>query len=92
MARRELVFRVFVSSTFDDLIAERNVLQERVFPKLHAYCQQNGGQFQAVDLRWGVSEEAVREYLTKHIVFELGPRDYEGMELFLKLVAQAFSL
>ena len=25
----------------------------------------------------------VREYLTRHIVHELGPREYEGMELFL---------
>jgi chorismate dehydratase len=27
--------------------------------------------------------ELVREYLTRHIVHELTPRDYEGMELFL---------
>lgn len=27
--------------------------------------------------------ELVREYLTRHIVHELAPRDYEGMELFL---------
>jgi chorismate dehydratase len=27
--------------------------------------------------------ELVREYLTRHIVHELSPRDYEGMELFL---------
>lgn len=27
--------------------------------------------------------ELVREYLTRHIVHELGPREYEGMELFL---------
>jgi hypothetical protein len=27
-------FRVFVSSTFSDLKAERNALQERVFPEL----------------------------------------------------------
>lgn len=26
----------------------------------------------------------VREYLTRHIVYELGPRDYQGMELFLR--------
>ena len=26
----------------------------------------------------------VREYLTSHIVHELGPRDYQGMELFLQ--------
>jgi len=30
-----------------------------------------------------VSEELAREYLTRHIVFELGERDYEGMRLYL---------
>ncbi len=33
----------------------------------------------------GVSEELARAYLTKHIVFELGPRDYEGMRRYLDL-------
>jgi predicted solute-binding protein len=32
----------------------------------------------------GFSEELVRQYLTRHIVFELGPRDIQGMELYLK--------
>jgi len=35
-------------------------------------------------VRRGFSPEVVREYLTRHIVHELGPRDYEGMELFLR--------
>jgi len=30
----------------------------------------------------------VREYLTRHIVHELGERDYEGMELFLRYARQ----
>jgi chorismate dehydratase len=30
------------------------------------------------------SAELVREYLSRHIVHELSPRDYEGMELFLR--------
>lgn len=51
-------FRIFVSSTFTDLKAERNALQEQVFPKLRALCQAHGCRFQAIDLRWGVSEEA----------------------------------
>jgi chorismate dehydratase len=34
--------------------------------------------------RLGFSPEFVREYLTRHIVHELGPRDYEGMDLFLR--------
>ena len=29
------------------------------------------------------SRDLVRQYLTRHIVHELGPRDYEGMERFL---------
>jgi len=31
----------------------------------------------------GFAPELVREYLTRHIVHELGPRDYAGMDLFL---------
>ena len=30
------------------------------------------------------SEDLVREYLTRHIVFELGERDYEGMRLYIQ--------
>jgi len=32
----------------------------------------------------GFPPEMVREYLTRHIVHELGPRDYQGMDLFLR--------
>ncbi len=52
------VFRVFVSSTFTDMIAERNALQMKVFEVLRAYCAEKGYRFQAMDLRWGISDEA----------------------------------
>ena len=58
MAGASKTFRVFVSSTFSDMKAERNALQERVFPKLRELCSQRGCRFQAIDLRWGVSQEA----------------------------------
>ena len=51
-------FRVFVSSTFEDLTKERNALQQYVFPRLAEYCATRKARFQAIDLRWGVSEEA----------------------------------
>ena len=70
MQRRDLVFRVFVSSTFGDLVAERNALQARVFPKLRDYCLQCGARFQAIDLRWGVSEEAALDQQTMKICFQ----------------------
>ena len=58
MPQTSRTFRIFVSSTFSDLVAERNALQERVFPRLRELCQQHGARFQAIDLRWGVSNEA----------------------------------
>lgn len=51
-------FRIFVSSTFSDLKAERNALQEQVFPRLRDLATARGCRFQVIDLRWGVSEEA----------------------------------
>ena len=51
-------FRVFVSSTFRDLEAERNYLHEHVYPDLRRLCEEHGARFQAIDLRWGVSREA----------------------------------
>ena len=33
----------------------------------------------------GISEELTRAYLTKHIVFELGEKAYEGMRRYLEL-------
>lgn len=58
MAVASRTFRVFISSTFNDLKRERNALQEHVFPRLQALCEAHGARFQAIDLRWGVSQEA----------------------------------
>lgn len=58
MAGTERVFRVFISSTFADLVAERNALARYVFPRLRDLCAEHGTCFQAIDLRWGISAEA----------------------------------
>ncbi len=43
---------------------------------------------QAESARRDFSLGLAREYLTRHIVHELGPRDYEGMDLFLRYARQ----
>jgi hypothetical protein len=68
--RRRPLIRVFVSSTFSDLKLERDALQQRVFPKLEQRCLAEGFQFQAIDLRWGVSTEAGLDHRTMRICFE----------------------
>ena len=67
MPIRTRTFRVFVSSTFADLAAERNALQRRVFPKLRKLCKERGARFQAIDLRWGVRDEAALDQKTMEI-------------------------
>ena len=47
-------FRVFVSSTFEDLKEERGAIQHDVFPKLRTLRGQHGARFRSIDLRWGV--------------------------------------
>ena len=32
----------------------------------------------------GITEKMARDYLTRHIVFELNARDHEGLDLYLK--------
>jgi len=48
--------RVFISSTFRDMQAERNHLVKDTFLKLRQRCRERGVEFTEVDLRWGVTE------------------------------------
>jgi WD40 repeat protein len=61
------VFRIFVSSTFRDFKQERDILQQKIYPALREYCTQHQATFQAVDLRWGISQEAGQERRTLNI-------------------------
>jgi len=63
-------FRLFISSTFSDFIPEREALQNKVFPELERFCAEQGARFQAVDLRWGITEEAQLEHETMRICLE----------------------
>jgi hypothetical protein len=64
---RNSTIRLFVSSTFKDLKAERDALQRDVFPRLKQLCLSRGLRFQAIDLRWGISQEAGRDNKTMRI-------------------------
>jgi len=47
---------VFISSTFNDMHAERDYLVKRVFPELADWCERRKLRLVDVDLRWGVTE------------------------------------
>jgi hypothetical protein len=53
--------RVFISSTFRDMMEERDVLVKFIFPQLRRLCESRGVTWGEVDLRWGVTDEAAAE-------------------------------
>lgn len=64
------IIRIFVSSTFSDFKQEREILNQKVAPKLDAYCRARGFRFQLVDLRWGISDKAGEEQETIHVCLD----------------------
>lgn len=46
--------RIFVSSTFSDMQAERDLVQQRVLPTLRDEARKYGDTAGVIDLRWGV--------------------------------------
>ena len=55
---------VFVSSTFTDTMEERNVLQEKILPRLRALCKEHGIEYIFFDMRYGVRDENTLDHQT----------------------------
>ncbi len=49
--------RVFVSSTFRDMMGERDELMTHAWPELRRFCRERQVELVEVDLRWGIAEE-----------------------------------
>lgn len=52
--------RIFVSSTFRDMNAERDYLMTKVFPRLRLKAAERDVSLVGLDLRWGITEEEAR--------------------------------
>ena len=62
--------RLFVSSTFRDLVPEREELVKKTFPRIRKACRERGVEFTEIDLRWGITEEESRTGRTIRICLE----------------------
>ncbi len=49
--------RVFISSTFRDMVAERDALMSHAWPELRRFCLARQVELVEVDMRWGITEE-----------------------------------
>lgn len=77
---------VFISSTFNDMHAERDYLVKKVFPQLSAWCARRKLRLVDIDLRWGVSEADATE--NKRVVQVCLDRIDECRPFFLCFLGQ----
>ena len=58
---------LFVSSTFEDMHAERDQLQQYVLPELEEWLRGRQIHLEAIDLRWGVETTCIAEQDAKEL-------------------------
>ena len=51
--------KIFVSSTFKDMHAERDMLNFDVFPEIAEFIRDYGEEFTFIDLRWGINTQTL---------------------------------
>jgi hypothetical protein len=56
--------RIFVSSTFTDTHAERNIILDEILPELRASVNKNHIDISFIDMRYGVRDENTYDHLT----------------------------
>ncbi|XP_072024365.1 LOW QUALITY PROTEIN: TPR repeat-containing protein DDB_G0287407-like [Amphiura filiformis] len=80
--------RIFVSSTFRDFHAEREVLVKEVFPDLRQWCEKRRLHLVDCDLRWGVPKDTTSEETLRICLGEIDRcYDDNGMPFFLNLTS-----
>ena len=82
--------RVFLSSTFRDMNAERSHLVAKVFPQLRSHCAARGVAFTDIDLRWGITEEQARSGHTAEICLAEIERCAEYPPFFIGFLGERY--
>jgi hypothetical protein len=80
---------------------ERNSLMQHTYPKLKEYCREKHGlEFQVVDMRWGVRDEATDDHKTTELCMQeidncqrvsVGPNFVVGEKSFIFYLCQYLS-
>ncbi|MDR1879449.1 MAG: DUF4062 domain-containing protein [Tannerellaceae bacterium] len=61
---------IFISSTFNDMHAERDYLVKYVFPELAEWCEARKLRLRDIDLRWGVTSADAEAHNTVKVCLE----------------------
>ena len=61
---------VFISSTFNDMHAERDYILKNVFPQLGEWCERQHIFLRDIDLRWGVPPTVAEDITTQNTIYK----------------------
>ncbi|XP_065065647.1 telomerase protein component 1-like [Rhopilema esculentum] len=86
------VIRLFVSSTFTDFYAEREVLVKRVMPTINDWCAQRKIQVIECDLRWGIPKNTSANDTIQICMEEIDKclADTGGQAFFLNMLGERY--
>ena len=62
---------LFVSSTFQDMMFERDAIRDLVLPRLNAEAQKYGQSVAICDLRWGINTQDLDDELANRKILEI---------------------
>ena len=80
------IVRVFISSTFRDMHAERDYLVKKLFPELRELLRMYRLEVDEIDLRWGITEEQANDGQ----ILELCLRQIEECTYFVGILGQRY--
>ena len=79
---------VFISSTFNDMHAERDYLMKNVFPQLGEWCERRHIILRDIDLRWGVPPTVVDDPDSQNTIYKCLKAVDRSRPFFLCLLGQ----
>ncbi|XP_070581459.1 TPR repeat-containing protein DDB_G0287407-like [Ptychodera flava] len=84
--QKNRIVRVFFSSPFGGLEAEREELTKKYWPRLSSACSKAGYEFVPVDLRWGITTEKTSNAVTLEVCL----REVERSDVFVGFFGQRY--
>lgn len=83
--------RLFVSSTFTDYFAERELLIKNTIPQLREWCANRRLNLIDIDLRWGVPAESTTETILRACLTEIErAKELNGNCFFINMLGQRY--
>lgn len=81
---------IFISSTFQDMQQERDILQYKVLPRIKDFAKQYGKNIELCDLRWGVNSLGMDEEKSTMKILQVCFDEIDNSPLFVAILGDRY--